>query len=245
MTLRIPCSKMLSTLVLSVLSLRELAIWTPTWRQSTVCGIVRQLSGFSRWVSKSPSSQINTGRPPRAVTLEAHFTRFCKTGSNIGLEHCRPPVARRSCTLSRPGPWWSPWSSQGRGPPAPRGRASARQQGCPHFELFVNSYWSDFGSYVVGVYLPVQVGQLLDFECTLKASGVTVPENQIIMQKWFETKSSVIIDSLSDPRPMTSKDFCWYIVPARAETWNNHKVDLSQGATVQEKRIWMSNKWLI
>ena len=50
---------------------------------------------------------------------------------------------------------------------------------------FINSFCVDFGSYVVGVTvsLPVQVGQLLDFECTLKAGGVTVPENKIIMQK--------------------------------------------------------------
>ena len=36
---------------------------------------------------------------------------------------------------------------------------------------------------------------------------------------------------------MTSKDFCWYIVLARAETWNNHNVAFIQGAKVQEKHL--------
>ena len=85
--------------------------------------------------------------------------------------------------------------------------------------------------------LPMQVGQLLDFECTLKASGVTVPESQIIMQKYLKHNRQLSLILCPNPRPMTSKDFCWYIVPARAETWNNHKVDLSQGAIVCKKNV--------
>ena len=80
---------------------------------------------------------------------------------------------------------------------------------------------------VVCLGIPVQVGQLLDFECTLETSGVAVPGSQLLWKSWAKTFSkrslSIAIRQKNVavfiyPRPMTSSDFCWYIRLARSET---------------------------